>query len=167
MHTLTCSHAHANAHTRKSCARAPTRSTATLPGPFVLTLGRLLNSRIPPCLVDGADQARNVLTAPCLVFPCLPSGPLLLSKTAGGYAETAIFVTRVAPTQELIMHGGWLYISGCMLTLLGAVLAFLTAFEMRRTAAAYAYPPIWLYLPRTSDETAAMVSCVLYICGNL
>lgn len=35
---------------------------------------------------------------------------------------------------RLIMHGGWLYISGCLLTLLGAILASVTAYEMMKTA---------------------------------
>jgi hypothetical protein len=34
--------------------------------------------------------------------------------------------------EHLIMHGGWLYITGCTLTLIAALLGALTAAEMRK-----------------------------------
>lgn len=35
---------------------------------------------------------------------------------------------------DIIVHGGWLYITGCCMTLLGAILAGVTAHELRKTA---------------------------------
>ena len=64
--------------------------------------------------------------------------------------------------EEIIMHGGWLYITGCMLTLLGAVLAALTASELRKTAPSFTYGSSLLQLPCWSDEEATMSSCLRY-----
>jgi len=79
---------------------------------------------------------------------------------AGG----AFFVggsTLFFPAMEhLIMHGGWLYITGCILVLLAALLGALTAYEMRKTADIGAKG-------RWSDEEATMLSCSLYVLGNV
>ena len=71
--------------------------------------------------------------------------------------------------EEIVYHGGWLYITGCVLTLSGALLAMFTAFEMKRTALPmrFAAPPSRLVLPFWTDEGATIVSCSLYIAGNL
>ena len=70
--------------------------------------------------------------------------------------------------EEIIYHGGWLYITGCVLTLAGALLAMLTAFEMRRTALPlrWASPPPCHVLPSFTDENATILSCSLYVVGN-
>jgi hypothetical protein len=62
--------------------------------------------------------------------------------------------------EHLIMHGGWLYITGCILVLLAALLGVLTAYEMRKTAAPSA-------AGRWSDEEATMLSCGAYVVGNV
>ena len=62
--------------------------------------------------------------------------------------------------EDLIAHGGWLYITGCMLVLLAALLGTLTAYEMRKTAQPCAAGS-W------SDEEATMLSCAMYVLGNL
>ena len=62
--------------------------------------------------------------------------------------------------EDLIAHGGWLYITGCMLVLLAALLGTLTAYEMRKTAQPCA-------AGRWSDEEATMLSCAMYVLGNL
>ena len=62
--------------------------------------------------------------------------------------------------EDLIMHGGWLYITGCLLVLLAALLGTLTAYEMRKTAHPCA-------AGRWSDEEATMLSCAMYVLGNL
>jgi len=65
------------------------------------------------------------------------------------------------------MHGGWLYITGCMLTMLGALLAAITAVEMRKTEKHYTYRGGPITLSCWSDETATVVSCLFYITGNI
>jgi len=60
--------------------------------------------------------------------------------------------------EELIMHGGWLYITGCVLVLLAALLGALTAAEMQQTAAIRSG---W------SDEEATLLSCGFYVVGSL
>ena len=54
----------------------------------------------------------------------------LVYMLGGGFfvAGSTLFFPQMA---EIIYHGGWLYITGCVLTLAGALLAMLTAFEMR------------------------------------
>ena len=59
--------------------------------------------------------------------------------------------------EDLIMHGGWLYITGCILVLVAALLGALTAHEMRKTAA---IRDGW------SDEGLTVLSCTLYVLGN-
>ena len=56
------------------------------------------------------------------------------------------------------MHGGWLYITGCVLVLLAALLGALTAAEMQQTAAIRSG---W------SDEEATLLSCGFYVVGSL
>ena len=71
--------------------------------------------------------------------------------------------------EELIYHGGWLYITGCVMTLAGALLAMFTAFEMQKTAMPMRFtnPPHCVYMPNWSDEGATIASCALYVIGNL
>ncbi|KAL1524943.1 hypothetical protein AB1Y20_019819 [Prymnesium parvum] len=70
---------------------------------------------------------------------------------------------------KLIMHGGWLYIAGCLLTLLGAVLAAVTAHEMMKTAQPLVFSSSTpcIALPFWSDEEATIASCAFYVGGNL
>ena len=92
----------------------------------------------------------------------------LVYMLGGGFfvAGSTLFFPAMA---AIIYHGGWLYITGCVLTLSGALLAMLTAFEMRRTALPirFAKPPSRLLLPSWSDEGATIASCSLYITGNV
>jgi hypothetical protein len=75
------------------------------------------------------------------------------------------------PSMEaIIMHGGWLYITGCCFTLLGALLAAFTASELQKTSQPLSFkrmPPPLLALPSWSDEAATVASCMLYVVGNL
>ena len=67
---------------------------------------------------------------------------------------------------DFIVHGGWLYITGCVLTLLGASLAAATAWELRKTSQKFVHSERWL-LGCLGDEEATLVSCALYILGSL
>jgi hypothetical protein len=104
--------------------------------------------------------------------------------------------------EHIIMHGGWLYITGhrslrstycarcilsaasrcatshrasppapagCTLTLLAALLGALTAYEMRKTALPNGFYVGCLPWPlsRRSDEEATMMSCSMYVLGNV
>ena len=71
--------------------------------------------------------------------------------------------------KHLIYHGGWLYITGCVLTLAGACLAMFTASELRKTAVPMRFvkPPPLLMLPFWTDEGATIISCSLYVVGNV
>lgn len=92
----------------------------------------------------------------------------LVYMLGGGFfvAGSTLFFPTMA---EIIYHGGWLYITGCVLTLAGALLAMLTAFEMKRTAMPMRFirPPPALMLPFWTDEGATIASCSLYVGGNL
>ena len=76
---------------------------------------------------------------------------------------------RLSPPLQIIYHGGWLYITGCVLTLSGALLAMHTANELRRTALPmhFVAPQPAYCLPSWSDEKATLVSCSLYVLGNI
>ena len=92
-----------------------------------------------------------------------------LIYTIGGaffVAGSALFFPEM---EEIIYHGGWLYITGCMLMLAGALLALLTAFELRRTALPLQFvaPPPRYLVPFWSDEQAQIASCSLYVAGNV
>ena len=67
---------------------------------------------------------------------------------------------------DFIVHGGWLYITGCVLTLLGASLAAATAWELRKTSQKFVHSERWL-LGCLGDEEATLISCALYILGSL
>ena len=92
----------------------------------------------------------------------------LVYMLGGGFfvAGSTLFFPAMA---EIIYHGGWLYITGCVLTLAGALLAMLTAFEMKRTALPMRFiaPPPALMLPFWTDEGATIASCSFYVFGNL
>ena len=91
----------------------------------------------------------------------------LVYTLGGGFfvAGSTLFFPAM---EEIIYHGGWLYITGCVLMLGGALLAMLTAFEMRRTAIPMRFvsPPPRYLLPFWNDEHATVVSCSLYLIGN-
>jgi len=70
------------------------------------------------------------------------------------------------PFAAQIVHGGWLYIVGCVLVLFGAAVAYTTAREMKKTSKRVQYGDGWTQLPWLSDEGATMASCSLYIVGN-
>ena len=91
------------------------------------------------------------------------------TQLGGGFfvAGSTLFFPAMA---EIIYHGGWLYITGCVLTLAGALLAMLTSFEMKRTALPLQFrqqPPPCVLLPSWTDEGATIASCSLYVAGNL
>jgi len=81
----------------------------------------------------------------------------IIFMTGGAFfvAGSSLFFPAM---EELIMHGGWLYITGCVLVLLAALLGALTAAEMQQTAAIRSG---W------SDEEATLLSCGFYVVGNL
>ena len=91
----------------------------------------------------------------------------LVYMLGGGFfvAGSTLFFPAM---EEIVYHGGWLYITGCVITLTGALLAMFTAFEMKRTALPmrFASPPSLFALPFWTDEGAAIASCTLYIGGN-
>ena len=92
----------------------------------------------------------------------------LVYMLGGGFfvAGSTLFFPAMA---AIIYHGGWLYITGCVLTLAGALLAMLTAFEMKRTALPMRWttPPPRICLPWWTDEAATVASCSLYVAGNI
>lgn len=66
------------------------------------------------------------------------------------------------------MHGAWLYLLGCVVGFLGAFLAASTAYELRKTAESSSYPrDSCLNLYCWTDEAAQIVSCSLYMVGNV
>lgn len=80
----------------------------------------------------------------------------------GGACFTGGSVLFFPALEDIIMHGGWLYITGCILVLLAAVLGAMTAYEMRKTA------PVGMRGPHSwSDEEATMLSCAMYVLGNV
>lgn len=60
-------------------------------------------------------------------------------------------------------HGDWLYIAGCLLSGMGALVGLLTAVQLRQTAQ---QKEEQLYCWRVSDEAATISSCTLYLIGN-
>jgi len=64
-------------------------------------------------------------------------------------------------------HGAWLYLMGCVVSFLGAFLAASTAYELKKTAEPVSYPPGVFTMPSLSDEDAQMISCALYMLGDL
>ena len=86
----------------------------------------------------------RIQTATCLVY-----------MLGGGFfvAGSTLFFPAM---KALIYHGGWLYITGCVLMLAGASLALLTAYEMKKTAlpVRFAATPSKLMLPFWTDEGA-------------
>jgi len=63
-------------------------------------------------------------------------------------------------------HGAWLYLTGCVCIFLGALLAAFTAVELRKTAEPHYFEKKWWWLWWCSDESAQVISCVLYMLGN-
>jgi len=63
-------------------------------------------------------------------------------------------------------HGAWLYLTGCVCIFLGALLAAFTAVELRKTAEPHYFEKKWWLLWWCSDESAQVISCMLYMLGN-
>jgi len=63
-------------------------------------------------------------------------------------------------------HGAWLYLTGCFIVFLGAMLAAFTAAELRKTSSHAAYARSWWTLWWWSDEDVQIFSCSLYMVGN-
>jgi len=63
-------------------------------------------------------------------------------------------------------HGAWLYLTGCFIVFLAALLATFTALELKKTSAHHAFPRRWWALYWWSDEDAQIFSCSLYMVGN-
>jgi len=68
--------------------------------------------------------------------------------------------------QAYLVHGGWLYIVGCVVVMLGAFVSAMTAHELRKTAQQIKFGESYWELPWWSDEAATIVSCSLYMGGN-
>jgi len=66
-------------------------------------------------------------------------------------------------------HGAWFFIMGCTISFLGALLAAFAARESKKTREPYHFPPsagtvaLWWW----GDEDAQVVSCSLYMLGDL
>merc|ERR1711998_464407 len=63
-------------------------------------------------------------------------------------------------------HGAWLYLTGCFIVFLGALLAAFTAAELRKTSSMLNFPRKWWTLYWWSDEDAQIFSCACYMAGN-
>jgi hypothetical protein len=132
----------------------------------------------PPAMVKdlASNYEANDTLRVAALYEHLYKSHLLRIQCANCYiymAGGAFFVggsTLFFPAMaEIIYHGGWLYITGCVLTLSGALLAMFTASEMKRTSlpTQFVTTPPFYYLPRCSDEEATVLSCWFYVGGNV
>ncbi|KAL3932526.1 MAG: hypothetical protein SGPRY_000664 [Prymnesium sp.] len=65
-----------------------------------------------------------------------------------------------------VTNGAWLYLTGCFIVFLGAMLSTFTSLELKKTSLSHTFARRWWTLYWLSDEDSQIVSCCLYMVAN-